>query len=306
MRWWRIVTITIIFCLGFATAQAAGLTVKPSSLRVSVPWGGTAQTQVLVSNTTDAPAMYQAAVEPVSAGTVAPDGFRLQPGESQLLTVNARGRLRPRSATVAVAALPLDTRGVAVGSGVRVPLQVRVLLPWWAVSLSWVLPLLVLAVGWRLTRRRRAGSLPPWAAATLAAIAIASVGLTGLLVVADWPVRPAAPPPTAVGPSRPWTMTVDFGNGQPRSYSEPATGAATAYSLLQAVAQREQMPVEGRDYGQLGVLVTGINGVRNDPRARTYWYWWVNGQFGRVSASRYPLQPGDRLAWRYVSELKPE
>ncbi len=300
--------IALLGLFGLSTrSYAAGLTVKPAALRVAVPWGETAQTQLLVSNTTDAPGMYQAAVEPAAAGTAAPDGFRLAPGESQLLTVNVRGRLRLGSATVAVAALPLDQRGVAVGSGVKVPLDVQVLMPWWLVGLGWALPLL--AIGWWWVRRRRAGSLQPWAAATLAAIGIASVGLVGLLAVADWPVRQAGvlPRVTATNTVQTYRLTVDFGGGRRQTWEYPAgVESANAFALTQRVARQQGIELAVRDYGSLGVLLTGIGDVRNDIRAKTYWYLWVNGQFARTSASGITLVPGDHVEWRYVSEMKPE
>lgn len=305
---WFIGLIALFGVLRLLTnSYAAGLTVKPAALRVSVPWGGTVQAPILVSNTTDTPGMYRVGVEPPSAGVAAPDGFRLIPGESQLLTVTVPGRWRSSSAVVAIAALPLDNRGVAVGSGVKVPLEVRALLPWWLVSLTWVLPLL--AVGWWLVRRRRAGSLPPWAAVTLAAIAIASVGLTGLLAVADWPVRSGAPIPTAtpLPAAQTYQLTIDFGAGKRQTWEHPAGAESiTAFALTQTVAQRQGVELAVRDYGSLGILLTGIGDVHNDVRAKQYWYLWVNGQFARASASRITLAPGDHVEWRYVSEMKPE
>lgn len=300
--------ITVVGSLTVASAQAAGLTVKPASLRVSVPWGGAIKTELLVTNTTDVPGMYQVAMEPASAGTVTPDGFRLAPGETQLLTVNVARRWLAGAANVAVVALPLDGSGVAVGSGVKVPLHTEVLMPWWLVSLAWLLPLL--AIGWRWLRRGRLTQrdwVPNWVALGIATIIVASVGLVALLAVADWPVRSTQRTalPTTVNVSQSHRLTVDFGDDQPLEAEVPATASATAFSLLEMAAAQQRVAVESRDYGSLGVLVTGIGGVYNDVRTKKYWYVWVNGEFARASASRITLAPGDHVEWRYVNEMQP-
>ncbi len=307
---WRFVVTLVLFGIGTASAvYAAGLTVKPASLRVSVPWGETAQAQLLVSNTTDAPGMYQVAVEPATAGTAAPDGFRLAPGESQLVNVTVRGRYRLAAPVVAVAALPLDQRGVAVGSGVKVPLDVQVLAPWWLVSLAWVLPLLAVGWWWVLRRRTTARSLPAWTVMAVAGIGLAAALTVGLLAVADWPVRRLSTPPVATPTniSQTYRLTVDFGGGRRQTWEYPAgVESATAFALTQRVAQRQAIELTVRDYGSLGVLLTGIGDVHNDVRAKKYWYQWVNGEFARASASRITLAPGDHVEWRYVSEMQPE
>lgn len=107
---------------GAMPVSAVGVAVQPAALRIAAEWGSMGSGAILVSNTTMRPAMYAVTTARVGPLEVAPAAFRLDPGESQPVTLRyrPRGFLDSRQ-MVSVVARPLDGRGMSVASGVRYP-----------------------------------------------------------------------------------------------------------------------------------------------------------------------------------------
>ena len=102
--------------------SAVGIAIQPATLRIAAEWGSESFGAILVSNVTRQPAMYTVLPTQVGSLEIQPAAFRLDPGESQPITL----QYRPRSfldsrQMVTVVARPLDGRGISVASGVRYP-----------------------------------------------------------------------------------------------------------------------------------------------------------------------------------------
>ena len=57
------------------------------------------------------------------------------------------------------------------------------------------------------------------------------------------------------------------------------------------------------DVTDQGWFVTELAGVKNNPRAGFYWFYYVNGALGNTSVDQYVLKPGDKLRWQYDHTL---
>ena len=138
----------------------------------------------------------------------------------------------------------------------------------------------------------------------LSALAILAVGVTagGVLPRPLVPFAPTGQIPVAV-PTSTASVMVDFGDGRVVTYGTiPLAAEQTVWSVLEQVEKERGLPVASDDYGEMGVLVNGIGGVKNDVGAGRFWHYWVNQRFAEVSASRFPLQPGDQVLWKYTDK----
>ncbi|MFY9484085.1 MAG: DUF4430 domain-containing protein [Patescibacteria group bacterium] len=70
----------------------------------------------------------------------------------------------------------------------------------------------------------------------------------------------------------------------------------TALELLRLVAH-----VETKNFGELGDMVTEIDGITADKG--NFWALYVNGKQSEVGASSYKTKPGESVEWRY-EEIK--
>ena len=115
-----------------------------------------------------------------------------------------------------------------------------------------------------------------------------------LLLMAVQGIASASVFPSAV-PASGVTVEIDFGNGT--SLTFPNVEAADVLEATQSVAE-----VEAEWYGDL-VFVVAIAGVHEDPVARVYWQYWVNGELGPIAANKFQLQDNDTVEWRRQSSV---
>lgn len=131
----------------------------------------------------------------------------------------------------------------------------------------------------QLTRR---ACLARLAASAIAPLSAAALGLR---------LARAAPAPA-------YTMTVSFGDGTCRHFSDLTPADATPLALLQASADHAGFTVATVDFGAMGALVTRIGDTPPDPSH--FWYYWINGQLAPLGVSRTRLAPGDHVSWIFV------
>jgi hypothetical protein len=100
-------------------------------------------------------------------------------------------------------------------------------------------------------------------------------------------------------------ILVGYGNGTKIWYNKTALPlASTAFTSILAIAD-----IEYSDYGgDLGILVTSINGLASDStNGWFYWYWdadkaeWILPEY---SCAKYILHRGDSIAFTYESYMK--
>jgi hypothetical protein len=94
------------------------------------------------------------------------------------------------------------------------------------------------------------------------------------------------------------TLTLDFGNRDVKTFTEPPTSNSTAFSILKDVADKENLSLVTKRYS-FGIFVQSINGKESSPSLS--WIYFVNGTSGTIAADTYKLAPGDKVDWRYVT-----
>ena len=85
------------------------------------------------------------------------------------------------------------------------------------------------------------------------------------------------------------TLTVDFGNGTIREYSD-----LNGSSVLEVTSS--VLEVEIRWFGPFA-YIKGIEGFLGE--GEYGWQYWVNGEFASVAVSHYLLSDNDDVAWVY-------
>ncbi|KPJ57529.1 hypothetical protein AMJ49_00155 [Parcubacteria bacterium DG_74_2] len=93
--------------------------------------------------------------------------------------------------------------------------------------------------------------------------------------------------------------TINFGEGNVKSYQIVPSGNSTAFSLLEELAQRENFQLEITLYKEMGVFVESIDGVRNGTDNK-YWQYWVNGELPMVAADKKDVKKGDKVEWKFA------
>lgn len=139
-------------------------------------------------------------------------------------------------------------------------------------------------------------------------VAVAAI-LFALGVIVGWSLPRVTPQPTpAVGrdvaqPTTTASVLVDFDDGRITTYADiPMTAGGSVWQLMETLQRTRSLAIESKDFGsELGVLVTGIDGVLNDAAADRFWHYWVNLRFAQVGASAYRVNPGDQVMWKYTS-----
>ncbi|MFA5107812.1 MAG: DUF4430 domain-containing protein [Patescibacteria group bacterium] len=76
------------------------------------------------------------------------------------------------------------------------------------------------------------------------------------------------------------------------------TNGATALDLLNYAAQKNNLELKTKDYGDMGTLVEGIGSVANGTDDK-YWAYYVNGTLGQVAADQYQVKVGDAIEFRF-------
>jgi len=92
-------------------------------------------------------------------------------------------------------------------------------------------------------------------------------------------------------------LYINYGNGTVEFHRVSLLNATAFNALLEAGAE-----VEYKVYPGMGVLVTSINGVRNNETiANHWWLYYVNGALAPLASDKYYLSPGDVVTWNYTT-----
>ncbi len=102
-------------------------------------------------------------------------------------------------------------------------------------------------------------------------------------------------------------ILVDYGNGTKKWYNE--TRVAIGSNLFNATLQSTGGSVEYSSHPQLGIFVTGINGLSSSKSGQQSKWWsvwrWDKGSRGwvlsDVGAAQLLLHENDIVAWKFVS-----
>lgn len=81
----------------------------------------------------------------------------------------------------------------------------------------------------------------------------------------------------------------------------PVSRDETVLDVLQTLnTENETLQLETKEYGSMGTLVEGMNGMRNGT-GNKYWQYRVNGEMPQVGAGTYTLAPGDAVEWYFAA-----
>ncbi len=97
------------------------------------------------------------------------------------------------------------------------------------------------------------------------------------------------------------TLVLEFSEEEVERYTEvQLEQPATAFSLLESVAEEEEIKVTTKQY-DFGIFVESIGGVENTKERA--WIYFVNGKSGEVASDQYKLSSGDVVEWRYIEPI---
>lgn len=137
--------------------HAVGLAIQPARLELAAEWGSAASGEILVTNVTNQPAMYTVR-NPAASDVVQvrPSSFRLDPADTQLVTVRYAPRgISDRQVSLEVVANPLAGAPLTLASGVRYPLElVATGRWWWGHAIRGLLLAIVVGIAAPVVRRR--------------------------------------------------------------------------------------------------------------------------------------------------------
>ncbi|MDP1709378.1 MAG: DUF4430 domain-containing protein [Candidatus Komeilibacteria bacterium] len=76
----------------------------------------------------------------------------------------------------------------------------------------------------------------------------------------------------------------------------------TVWSVLKRLSesQSEKLQVTSQSYGEMGILISAINGITGGADNK-YWQYWVNNEYAQVSADKQLVQPGDVIMWKFTN-----
>src|SRR3989338_1410997 len=75
----------------------------------------------------------------------------------------------------------------------------------------------------------------------------------------------------------------------------------TVWSVLKRLSesQAEKLKIESQDYGEMGVLITAVNGVKGGEDDK-YWQYWVNNEYAQVAADKQSVNARDVIMWKFT------
>ena len=79
---------------------------------------------------------------------------------------------------------------------------------------------------------------------------------------------------------------------------------SSVYDAMAKAQETLDLRFDGREFSGLGFLVEEINGVRQSPRTREYWIYYINDKKANIGISAYMLQKNDVILWKYEKEYE--
>lgn len=93
-------------------------------------------------------------------------------------------------------------------------------------------------------------------------------------------------------------LIINFGN-ETWNFNVTLNNSATVYSLLMKGAEENNFTVSTTYYPQYqSYFINSIAGVKNENGK--YWQYWINGEYGEVSANLQKLKNGDVVEWKFI------
>lgn len=74
------------------------------------------------------------------------------------------------------------------------------------------------------------------------------------------------------------------------------------YTFMTNLQKAGKITFKEKTYSGLGKFIEEINGIKG--KDGKYWIYYVNGKKGEISVSKYKLNPGDVVSWKYEDDLQ--
>ncbi len=98
------------------------------------------------------------------------------------------------------------------------------------------------------------------------------------------------------------TYSLNFTANEVTEFQEVALAAnQTVLDLLKELGAKNNLEVQTKDYGSLGILVTKI-GDKENGQDNKYWQYFVDGQQPMVGADKYVLNGGESVEWKFEAD----
>lgn len=91
-------------------------------------------------------------------------------------------------------------------------------------------------------------------------------------------------------------LKIDSGDNKAKSFNVSTDLNATAFSVLKATAEKENINLQVKQY-DFGVFVEKIGDFEST--AKKSWIYYVNGESGQIAADQQKLKNGDKIEWKY-------
>lgn len=91
-------------------------------------------------------------------------------------------------------------------------------------------------------------------------------------------------------------LVIDFGNNEPKKFNLNIDSTDTAFSVLKASAEKENINLQVKQY-DFGVFVEKVGDFEST--AKKSWIYYVNGESGQIAADQQKLKNGDKIEWKY-------
>jgi len=97
------------------------------------------------------------------------------------------------------------------------------------------------------------------------------------------------------------SLMLDFGDGKIITFNNiNVADGQNVFEVLNKVVSENDIVLEYKDYGDMGVFIESIDKIANDFKTNRFWQYWVNNEYANVGASNYLLKGGDMVEWKYV------
>jgi hypothetical protein len=123
------------------------------------------------------------------------------------------------------------------------------------------------------------------------------IGLLGFLYVSR-PQTASVNKPIVTQEISSATVSIDFGDDKKTSQEISVDENSTAFSLLQALADSNDIQLETKQY-DFGVFVEKID--NKESNADKSWIYFINGESGQVAADTAEVKPKDLVEWKYIT-----
>jgi hypothetical protein len=107
-------------------------------------------------------------------------------------------------------------------------------------------------------------------------------------------------PPVPVTPKLFYTVDFFFSPESKTSldYYDDSAVAKSLLAITQALATQANWKFTFQDYGQMGMLITGLQDQTNG-QDQKYWQYFINGQQPLISADKYYPVTTDKIEWKF-------